>query len=121
MIILQYRESLVRSLLLGTPFEKLKPGPRQQSAIHSKRNVGRRCTGYYAKERELKSREANYAAVKKIKTFCCDCDNFFVLIVLTRSIMLWNKGLKESTEGRTDDTLCLTSCLRKKPKKVFSI
>ena len=34
--ILQFRESLVRSLLLGTPTEKLKPGPRQQSASHSK-------------------------------------------------------------------------------------
>ncbi len=30
MTILQFRESLVRSLLLRTPFGKLKPGPRQQ-------------------------------------------------------------------------------------------
>jgi hypothetical protein len=35
--ILQFRQSLVRSLLLGTPIEKLKHGPRQQSASHSKR------------------------------------------------------------------------------------
>jgi hypothetical protein len=28
MTILKFRESLVRSLLLGMPFEKLKPGPR---------------------------------------------------------------------------------------------
>ena len=35
----QFRESLVQSLLLGTPIEKLKPGPRQQSASHSKREL----------------------------------------------------------------------------------
>ncbi len=39
MTILQFRESLVRSLLLGTPFEKLKPGPRQQSASRLKRKL----------------------------------------------------------------------------------
>ncbi len=31
MTILKFRESLVRSLLLGIPFEELKPGPRQKS------------------------------------------------------------------------------------------
>ena len=81
--ILQFRESLVRSLLLGTAVEKLKPGPRQQSASHSKRkladhkleekegstrNVGRRCAGCYAKGRVQQSREASNAAAKKIKT-----------------------------------------------------
>ncbi len=39
MTILQFRESLLRSLLLGMPFEKLKPGPRQQSASCSKRKL----------------------------------------------------------------------------------
>ena len=60
--ILQFRESLVRSLLLGTPIENLKPSPRQESASHSKckladhkleeketgaRDVRRRCAGCY--------------------------------------------------------------------------
>jgi hypothetical protein len=89
--ILQFRESLVRSLLLGMPIEKLKPGPRQQSASHSKReladhklkekegstrNVGRRCTGCYAKGRTQQSREASYSTAKKVKPFCSDCDKF---------------------------------------------
>jgi hypothetical protein len=67
MTILQFRESLVRFLLLGTPFEKLKPGPRQQSANRSKRkladhklkekkesdrDVRRRCAGCYDKIRQ---------------------------------------------------------------------
>ncbi len=39
MSLLQFRESLVRSLLLGTSFEKLKPGLRQQSASRSKRKL----------------------------------------------------------------------------------
>ncbi len=92
--ILQFRESLVRSLLLGTPIEKLKPGPKQQSAIHSKRkladhkleekdgstrNVGRRCAGCYANGRAQHSREASNAAAKKVKTFCSDCDKNFCL------------------------------------------
>ena len=62
MTMLQFRESLVRSLLLGMPFEKLKPGPRQQSTSRSKRkladhkleekkgsdrDVRRRCVGCY--------------------------------------------------------------------------
>jgi hypothetical protein len=92
--ILQFRESLVRSLLLGMPMEKLKPGPRQQSASHSKRkladhkleekegsthNIDRRCTGCYAKRRAQQSREASRAAAKKVKTFCSDCEKFFCL------------------------------------------
>ncbi len=40
MIILQFREILVRSLLLSMPFEKLKPSPRQQAASRSKRKLG---------------------------------------------------------------------------------
>jgi len=31
MTMLQFRESLVRSLLLGVPLENLKPGPRERS------------------------------------------------------------------------------------------
>ena len=91
---LQFRESLVRSLLLGAPFENLKPGPRQQPTSHLKRkladhkleekegstrNVGRRCTGCYAMGRAHQSREASNAAAKKVKTFCSDCDKFFCL------------------------------------------
>jgi hypothetical protein len=92
--ILQFRESLVQSLLLGMPMEKLKPGPRQKSASHSKRkladhkleekegstrNVGRRCTGCYAKRRAQQSRETSRAAAKKVKSFCSDCEKFFCL------------------------------------------
>ncbi|CAF1214767.1 unnamed protein product [Adineta ricciae] len=96
MTMLQFRESLVRSLLLGTPFENLKPGPRQQPTSHLKckladhkleekerftRSVGRRCTGCYAmgEGRAHQSREASNAAAKKVKTFCSDCDKFFCL------------------------------------------
>jgi hypothetical protein len=39
MTIPQFRESLVRSLLFGTPFENLKPGPRKQSTRHSKHKL----------------------------------------------------------------------------------
>jgi hypothetical protein len=58
------------------------------------RNIGRHCTGCYAKEREQQSGETSYATTKMVKIFCSDCNNFFVLIVLPRSIMLWNKGFK---------------------------
>jgi hypothetical protein len=37
--ILQFRESLVRSLILGMPFENQKPGPKQQSTSHLKRKL----------------------------------------------------------------------------------
>jgi len=92
--ILQFRESLVRSLLLGMPIEKLKPGPRQQLTSHSKRKLGdhkleekkgsdrdarRRCVGCYEKNREQQSREACHSTTKKIKTFCPDCNKFFCL------------------------------------------
>ena len=91
---LQFCESLVRSLLLGVPYENLKPGPRERSKSETKRkladhkleekegstrNVGRRCTGCYAKGRAERSREASNAAAKKVKTFCSDCDKFFCL------------------------------------------
>ena len=104
--ILQFRESLVQSLLLGMPFEKLKPGPRQKSIGQTKRkladhkleekegaarDVRRRCVGCHEKNREQQSREASHSTTKRVKTFCSDCNNFFVLIVLTRSIMLCNK------------------------------
>jgi hypothetical protein len=65
--ILQFRESLVRSLLLEMPFKNLKPGLRQKSRSHPKhkltdhkleekeesaRDVRRRCVGYYKKIRQ---------------------------------------------------------------------
>jgi hypothetical protein len=92
MTMLQFCESLVRSLLLGVPFEKLKSGPRQQPTSQTKRkltdhqleemggcarNVRKRCVGCYEKIRQQQSREASTAAAKKIKTFCPDCDKFF--------------------------------------------
>ncbi len=92
--ILQFRESLVRSLLLGMPFENLKPGPRQQSKNYLKRklvdhkleeiegsarDVRRRCVGCYEKLRQQQSREASAMTAKRVKTFCPDCDKFFCL------------------------------------------
>jgi len=74
--------------------EKLKPGPRQQAASHSKRklvdhkleekegsvrDVRRRCAGCYEKIRKQNSREASAMAAKSIKTFCSDWDKFFCL------------------------------------------
>jgi hypothetical protein len=58
LIILQFRKRLVRSLFLGMPLKKLKPGSKQQSTVRSKyeladykleekegsaRNVRKRC------------------------------------------------------------------------------
>ena len=92
--ILQFRESLVRSLLLGMAFEKLKPGPRQKSIGQTKRkladhefeekegaarDVRRRCIGCYEKNREQQSREACHSTTKRVKPFCSDCNNFFRL------------------------------------------
>ena len=94
MTMLQFRESLVRCLLLGVPYENLKPGPRERSTSQTKRkladhkleekegstrNAGRQCTGCYAKGRAEQSREASNAAAKKVKTFCSDCDKYFCL------------------------------------------
>ena len=91
--ILQFPESLVRSLLLGVLSEKLKPGPREQSISYLKRKlvdhkleekegsareVRRRYAGCYEKIKE-ESREPSLAAAKKIKTFCADCDKFYCL------------------------------------------
>jgi hypothetical protein len=92
--ILHFRESLVRSLLLGMSFEKLKPGVKQKPAAQAKpkladhklkekegsaRDVRRRCAGCYEKIRQHQSREASLATAKKIKTFCSDCNKFFCL------------------------------------------
>ena len=67
MAMLQLRESLVRSLLLGVPFENVKPGPRKRSTSQTKRkladhqleemqgsdrDVRRRSVSCYAKNRE---------------------------------------------------------------------
>ena len=94
MTMLQFRESLVRSLLLGVPYENLRPGPRERSTSQTKRkladhkfeekegstrNVDRRCTSCYAKGRAEQSREASNAAAKKVKTFCSNYDKFFCL------------------------------------------
>jgi hypothetical protein len=91
---LQFRESLVRSLLLGVPYENLKPGPGERSTSQTKRkladhkleemegaarDVRRRCVVCYEKIRQQQSREATAIAAKRIKTFCPDCDKFFCL------------------------------------------
>ena len=34
---LQFRDSLVRYLLIGVPYENLKPGPRERSTSQTKR------------------------------------------------------------------------------------
>ena len=80
MTMLQFRESLVRSLLLGVPFENVKPGPRERSTSQMKRTLAnheleqieesgrgirRRCAGCYAEIRERKSKEENNAITKK--------------------------------------------------------
>ncbi len=95
MIMLQFRESLVRSLLLDVPFEEFKSGPRQQSRSHLKskladhkleekegsaRNVCRRCTGYYEKIRQQQSREASATTAERTKTYYSDCEKFFRLV-----------------------------------------
>ncbi len=74
MTMLQFRESLVRSLLLGVPFDH-----QLEEKKGSDRDVRGRCVGCYEKNREQQSREVSYAAAKKIKTFCPDCDKFFCL------------------------------------------
>jgi hypothetical protein len=94
MTMLEFRESLLRSLLLDILFENLKSSRRQQSTSHSKRkltdhkleeregsahNVCRRCAGCYEKIRQQQSREARNATAKKMKIFCSDCDKFFCL------------------------------------------
>ena len=94
MTILKFRESLVRSLLLGMPFEELKLGPRQKATSQVKRkltdhkleekegsahDVRRRCVGCYEKFRQQQSRETSAMTAKRIKTFCPDCDQFFCL------------------------------------------
>jgi hypothetical protein len=96
MTMVQFRESLVRSLLLRTPSQRLKPDPKQQLtsilmrklAEHkleemegSARNVRRRCAGCDEKirQQQQQSREACHATTKRIKTFCSDCNKFFCL------------------------------------------
>ena len=92
--IVQFREGLVRSLLLGMPFEKLKPGSRQKSTGQTKRKLAdhkleekeeaarddrRCCVGCYEKNREQQSREARHSTTKRVKTFCSDCNKLFWL------------------------------------------
>ena len=95
MTILQFRESLVRSLLLGMAFENLKPGPKQKPTGQTKRkfadhmleekegsarDIRRRYAGCYEKiSQQLQSRGAGHAAAKKVKTFCPNCEKFFCL------------------------------------------
>ena len=67
MTMLEFRESLVRSLLLGVPYENIKPGPRERSTSQTKRkladhkleeleepnrDIRRRCASCYEKIRQ---------------------------------------------------------------------
>jgi hypothetical protein len=45
----------------------------------SARNIRIRCTGCYEEERKQQSREASYAAAKKVKNFYSECDKFFCI------------------------------------------
>jgi hypothetical protein len=82
MTILKFRESLLQSLLLCAPFEKLNSCPRQQSASNLKRKLGdhkleemegsyldvrRLCAGCYEKIRQQQPREASNATQRKSK------------------------------------------------------
>lgn len=103
---LQSRESLVRSLLLDTPSENLKPGPRQQLKRHLKRKL----TDHKLEEKEASVRDVEDVALAAMRKW----DNnkpgkqvmqqyrkwessvllvtiLFALIVLTRTITLCNK------------------------------
>ena len=58
MVILQFREYLVRCLLLCTPFERIKPGLKWNLVNHQLKgkegagcSVRRRCTGHHERER----------------------------------------------------------------------
>ena len=105
-IILQFRESVVRSWHLGVSTENTKPGPKQQSTGHCKRKlvdhtlgqiegygryVRRPCTGCYEKEGNNDQEKRAMGQQGKRKLFVLSVVNGFVLNVLTRSIMLWNK------------------------------
>ena len=94
MTLLQFRESLVRSLLLGIPFENVKPAPRELSTSQTKgkfrdrkleekqgsdRDVRKRCVGCYAENREQQSREACHATTKRGKLSVLIATNFFCL------------------------------------------
>ena len=39
MTVLQFRDSIVRSLLLGVPYENLRPDPRERSTSQTKRKL----------------------------------------------------------------------------------
>ena len=106
MTMLHFRKSLVRSLLLGVPFENIKSGPRERPTSQTKRKLAdhkleemegparndrRRCVGCYEKIRQEQSREASATAAKRIKSFYPDCDKFFCLDCLMKSIPLNNK------------------------------
>jgi hypothetical protein len=92
MMVLEFHESLVQSLLPGMALENQKPSPRELSTSQRKRKLAdhkleerkgsdrgirRRYVGYYEKKREQQSKEACRATRKRIKTFCSDCNTFF--------------------------------------------
>ena len=74
------------------------------------RAVGaRRCTSCYEKQRRINALGKRCMWQKKIEILRSDCDKFFVLIVWTRSIILWNEGLTEyRRESRWHNTYNLS-------------
>jgi hypothetical protein len=42
------------------------------------RDIQRRCAGCYQKIRQQKPSDVSLATAKKIKTFCSDCEKFFL-------------------------------------------
>jgi hypothetical protein len=108
--LLQFRKSLARSELLGMLLERLKFGPREKSTSRTKRKltdhkleekegsarmVGRRGADCYEKIRQQQLKEASNVTAKKLKASVLIVRKFFALIVSTRSILPWNKGLKK--------------------------
>ncbi len=70
MTMLQFRESLVRSLLLGVPFENLKPDSRERSTSQAKHKLA---------DHKLEEKEGSTRDVRRRCAGCCsDRDKFFL-------------------------------------------
>ena len=125
--ILQLGECPVRSFLHDMPLEKLnqQPNSSANSLIESsKKKKDLRAITADAVLAALRSKgttvkRSEVSGSKESKNVLLWLINFVVLIVLTRPIMLWNKGLKKSSDGRTDKRICSTSCLRTKKNKAL--
>ena len=119
--ILQFRESLVQSLLIGMPFEKLKPDPRQKSTGQTKcklvdhkleetkapaRDIRRRCAGRYEKVRQQQqSKATSHMAANKIKALCPNCEKSFCLNCFNEKYHAV-QPMKNSSRGGADNRSC---------------